>query len=129
VVDLEAAKKRRAIEDEKLANEFRVAEDLKNSTAGAKDAAAGDVDRTKSLLAAPALAREQRRALEIELQNLQRRPGGTSPEAMARGDRMREIAGILKSPDVAGGVSSEYMAALQQRLGRQETDYEKVSKA
>jgi hypothetical protein len=86
------------------------------------------VEKLRSNLAGQMQAQQQRRALEIEFQNLRRQPGGTSPEAFARGERMQELSRILKSGDGAS-VSPEAIAAQKGRLATAEADLEKAAKA
>jgi len=82
-------------EDMRLGAAYSAALEKRDRLAGIANTAAGDVTAIEQTLAGYQSQREQRRAMEVELRNLQRQPGGTSPEAMARGDRMQELVRML----------------------------------
>lgn len=119
-----AVQQRRRDEDLKLGQQFVAAQDNAARTREAADRISAE--RGTALANARAVEeqaraqRERRQSLEIELGNLQRQPGGTSPEAMARGDRMAEIAAELERMKASGagtltGDQQRYIAGQRSR--------------
>lgn len=114
-------------DDLKLGLEFSAALQAKNRTAAQREGIGNDIDAFQRSIDQMADIPRQRAALRIELANLQRQPGGTSPEAMARGERMQEINGLLKGlPDPNSPEAKQFIEQQKERVKRLKADLDKA---
>lgn len=82
-------------DDMKAGAEYTAALDDQKRTAEVLAKITDELSSLQQSIGGVMTARERRRGLELELAGLQRKPGGTSAEAMARGERMKAISDEL----------------------------------